>query len=218
MKILIGLKTKIFIGILVLFIGAFSIAYRYNRTVHILTLVLVHNYIYPSTKFRVDGDKLYMTGLISHLTPDQLKKIIDENPGIKTIVLEHIGGSLDDDSNFPMGKYVREKGLNTYLKSDSKVSSGGTDFFLSGVNRTMEEGAYIGVHSWEGNNGVSMVEAKDIPKEDPQHRANAEYVDYMLGSEDFYWYTIYAAPADGMHRMTKDEILKYKVATKIKKY
>lgn len=215
MKILIGLKSKIFIGILVLFIGAFSIAYRYNRTVHIITLVLVHNYIYPSTKFRVDGDKLYMTGLISHLTPDQLKKIIDENPQIKTIVLEHINGSLDDDSNFPMGKYVREKGLNTYLKSDSKVSSGGTDFFLSGVNRTMEEGAYIGVHSWEGMGEGGIVEAKNIPKEDLQHRANAEYVNYMLGSEDFYWYTIYAAPADGMHQMTKDEILKYKVATKI---
>ena len=149
------------------------------------------------------------------MTPGQLKKLIDENPGIKTIVLEHIGGSLDDDSNFPMGKYVREKGLNTYLKSDSKVSSGGTDFFLSGVNRTMEEGAYIGVHSWAGNDGARMVEAKDIPREDSQHRANAEYVNYMLGSEDFYWYTIYAAPADGMHRMTKDEILKYKVATKI---
>ncbi|MGB6128546.1 MAG: hypothetical protein WBG30_07340 [Psychrilyobacter sp.] len=215
MKILIGLKTKIFIGILVLFIGTFSIAYRYNRTVQIITLVLVHNYIYPSTKFRVDGDKLYMTGLISSLTPGQLKKLIDENPEIKTIVLEHIDGSLDDASNFPMGKYVREKGLNTYLNSDSEVSSGGTDFFLSGVNRTIEEGAYLGVHSWEGMGDGDPIEAKDIPKEDPQHRANAEYINYMLGSEDFYWYTIYAAPADGMHQMTKDEILKYKVATKI---
>jgi len=215
MKLIIGLKLKILIGIIVILIAAFSAAYKYNRTTHIVTLIILHNHIYPSTKFRVDGDKLYMTGLISSLTPNQLKKAIEANPEIKTIVLEHINGSLDDSANFPMGKYVRDKGLNTYLKSDSKVSSGGTDFFLSGVNRTMEKGAYIGVHSWEGNDGTNVVEGKDIPRDDPQHRENAEYVDYMLGSEDFYWYTIYAAPANGMHRMSEDEILKYNVATKI---
>jgi pimeloyl-ACP methyl ester carboxylesterase len=35
----------------------------------------------------------------------------------------------------------------------------------------------------------------------------------MVGSEDFYWFTIYASPADGIHEMSEDEILKYGMLT-----
>ena len=36
----------------------------------------------------------------------------------------------------------------------------------------------------------------------------------MLGEDDFYWFTIYAAPADDIHEMSMEEIEKYKLLTK----
>lgn len=35
----------------------------------------------------------------------------------------------------------------------------------------------------------------------------------MLGDDEFYWFTIYAAPASGMHEMTNAEIEKFGLLT-----
>jgi hypothetical protein len=177
-----------------------------------LSLVIYHNVFKSSTEFSVDGDKLYMNGYICSKTPDQLEKIINNNPQIKTIVMLEVTGSLDDESNFPMAKWVREQGLNTHLTKNSDIESGGTDFFLSGVNRTMEQGAKIGIHSWR--DAISNSEAKDLPKDSPEHKLNKEYIEKMLGNDSFYWYTIYAAPSDGMYFMSNDEIIEYNIVTK----
>lgn len=163
------------------------------------------------TEFNVDGDKLYMNGEINSKTPKQLKEIITENPKIKTIVMLEVPGSNDDEANFPMARWVREHGLNTHLAKDSMVASGGTDFFLAGYKRTMEDGAKIGVHSWL-DVGTGK-EAKDIPKEHPDHEMNRKYIEDMLLRDDFYWYTIYSAPADDIYFMTNEEILKYNLVT-----
>lgn len=163
------------------------------------------------TEFTVDGEKLYMNGEINSKTPKQLKKIVEENPQVRTIVMLVVPGSCDDEANFPMAKWVREKGLNTYLTKDSIVASGGTDFFLAGNERTMEAGAKIGVHSWK-DVGTGK-EAKEIPKDSPEHEMNRKYIEDMLGKDDFYWYTIYAAPADDIYFMTDEEILKYGMVT-----
>ena len=110
-----------------------------------------------------------------------------------------------------MAKWVRKQGLNTHLTKNSDIESGGTDFFLSGVNRTMEEGALIGIHSWK--DAISKAEAKDIPRNSPEHNLNRNYIEEMLGDDSFYWYTIYAAPADGMYFMNNDEIMKFNIIT-----
>lgn len=162
------------------------------------------------TEFTVDGDKLYMNGEINTKTPEQLKKVISENPQVKTIVMLVVPGSNDDDANLPMAKWVREKGLNTYLTNNSFVASGGTDFFIAGNKRIMEDGAKVGVHSWSDSFGK---EAKDIPKNHPDHEMNRKYIEDMLGKDDFYWYTIYAAPANDIYYMTNEEILKYNMVT-----
>lgn len=176
----------------------------------LLWMMIYHNSMVSSTEFRVDGELLYMNGEICSKTPKQLKKVIAENPNIKTIVMEDVPGSLDDESNFPMAEWVREIGLNTYLTKDSHVASGGTDFFLSGNKRTIENGAKLGVHSWRDTIGT---EAKDIPKDDPAHEMNRKYIENMLGKDDFYWYTIYAASADDIYYMNNEEVMKYNMIT-----
>lgn len=42
---------------------------------------------------------------------------------------------------------------------------------------------------------------------------NAEYVDTMLGIDEFYLFTIRAAPAESIYWMTEDEIRRYHLIT-----
>jgi len=202
-------KIKLTLITLIALIMGTGTLFAFNPDLRMGAIITFMN-LKETTKFEVDGDKLYMDGIINTKTPDQLKKVISENPKVKTIVMGNVPGSIDDEANLPMSNWVREKGLNTYLTKDSSIASGGTDFFLAGNKRTMEDGAKIGVHSWSDSLGK---EAKDIPKDSDEHEMNRKYIEEMLGKDDFYWYTIYAAPADGMHLMEKDEILKYNMLT-----
>lgn len=203
------MKKKIVGILLIIFIFISGIIY-FVPDARLMFYVVYYNTIKSSTEFTVDGELLYMNGYICSKTPEQLKKVIAKNPEIETIVMKKVTGSLDDESNFPMAEWVRENGLNTYLTKNSEVASGGTDFFLAGNKRTIENGAKIGVHSWRDTSGV---EAKDLPKDHPDYEMNRNYIEKMLGKDDFYWYTIYAAPADGMYYMSNEEILKYNMIT-----
>lgn len=161
------------------------------------------------TQFEVIDNEVYMNGLINTKTYDQFVKIIDENPQITTIVEVNVEGSIDDDTMIKLSYYIREKGLNTKLLFFSDINSGGVDLFLSGVERTMEKGAHIGVHSWSDG----FKEAKEFPKDAPEHEQNRKYIEVMLGKDDFYWFTIYAAPANGIYEMTEKEIETYGLLT-----
>ncbi len=104
---------------------------------------------------------------------------------------------------------VRARGLNTRLLATSEIDSGGVDLFLAGVERTMEDGAHIGVHSWSDG----FKDAVDYPRDAPEHEQNRKYIEDMLGSDVFYWFTIQAAPADGIHEMTNSEIVEFGLLT-----
>jgi hypothetical protein len=152
----------------------------------------------------VRGEFLLMRGTINEETPAQLTRILDHNPQIRTIVLLDCLGSDDDEANFPMARMVRARGLNTHLTSDSRIYSGCVDFFLAGNARTMEPGAEIGVHSWYDDD--DQKQAIEYPRGSREHELNRKYIEDMLGSDAFYWFTIEAAPAEGMHLMTEAEI------------
>lgn len=162
-----------------------------------------------TTSFDVRGDQLVMNGEINSKTLKQFEEIISANPNITEIVEQNVPGSLDDDTMIALAYRVRELGLNTYLEADSDINSGGVDLFLAGVERRMERGAQIGVHSW--SDGVK--EAKEYPRGAPEHEKNRRYIEDMLGQDDFYWFTIYAAPADDIYVMSEDEIISYGLLT-----
>lgn len=156
-----------------------------------------------------DSSKLIMNGEINSKTLDQLKEELSKNDGIKTLVLMNVPGSVNDDANIKLCYYVREKGLNTYITSESDIASGGTDLYLAGVKRYYEEGAKIGVHSWGG----IFKEATDFPKDHENHQLYTEYTKNMLGSDRFYWFTIESAKAKDIHYMTTEEIQEYSLYT-----
>lgn len=159
--------------------------------------------------FNVKGDIAYMSGVINSSTPAKVLELVNEHPNVKTIEMLHVPGSIDDVSNLRASLYIHKFGLNTRLNSKSVIASGGTDFFLAGKVRTVVKGAKIGVHSWGGGTKA----ATDLSKSDKAHKKYLNYYRKVNIPEEFYWYTLKAAPADDIHNMTEEEIIKYNVRT-----
>ncbi len=160
--------------------------------------------------FEVEGTEATMTGVINSSSPDEVRALIDDHPEVTTIVMVDVPGSIDDEANLKASLLVREAGLNTHLNADGAVASGGVDFYLAGVERTFEPGASFGVHSWSDASGN---EGKDIPEDDPQHRLYLDYYDRLGIAQDFYWFTLDAAPAGDIYVMTPEDLETYGFAT-----
>lgn len=152
-----------------------------------------------------------MQGTVNERSPAQLSAVLAENPQVVTIVQLYCPGSDDDDANLAMAREVRARGLSTHLTSTSHIASGCVDFFIAGRRRTMEPGARIGVHAWFDDD--DQMEATDYPRDSEEHEMNRKYIADMLGSDAFYWFTIGAASADGMHYMSREEIARYGLLT-----
>ena len=157
---------------------------------------------FPTTRFTADGSDVLVEGTLNAHTLEQFQEFMAEHPETERLVLMYVPGSVDDDTNLQFGHLVRDLGLDTYLTADSEVHSGGTDLFLAGVERTMERGAIIGVHTWAEGRRAGV----DFPREDPVHDAYEDYTRRMLGSAAFYWFTLEAAPIDGSHALSEREI------------
>ena len=165
------------------------------------------------TIFKISNDKksIVLEGVINSSAYDVFKDLTDENPQIKRLEIVNCEGSINDDVNLKLAKYVHEEGFNTHLNDNGLVASGGTDLFLAGKKRTKGVNTKIGVHSWAGRN----VTATDFPV---GHKNHLPYIEYYVSvgftqqqAEDFYYFTINAAPAESVHWMTASEIEKYNV-------
>ncbi len=167
-----------------------------------------------STRFRVQGNRAYLNGTLGKRTFNQVVDLMTSHPEVDTIVEENVPGSIDDETNMETGRLIRKFGLNTHVPADGEISSGGVDLFLAGVKRTLEKGARVGVHSW-GTGDPNGLTARDYPRDAEEHKAQLSYVTEMLGESgpDFYFFTLDAAPFDGMHYMTDEEIARWKLTT-----
>lgn len=199
---------KILVSLIGLIAISFSV-YQFNPTVKEIVAITLMN-MGEVTEFEVKGHEVHMNGLINTQTYDQFVKLLEKNPKVTTIVEIDMEGSIDDDTMIKLAYFIREKKLNTKLLSHSHINSGAVDLFLAGVERTMENGAHIGVHSWSDG----FKDAREFLKNAPEHEQNRKYIEDMLGNDKFYWFTIYAAPADGIHKMTEYEIRKYGLLTR----
>ena len=161
----------------------------------------------PAT-FEIEGDTAHMEGVITSALPAAVLRLLFEHPEVTTIEMQIVPGSLDDEVNLRAALYIRRQGLGTRLNANSSIASGGTDFFLAGVTRSVEKGAKIGVHSWGG-----PLTATEVPRDDPIHQGYLDYYEAVGIPEAFYWFTLESAPAEDMHMMTEEEIDRYKVRT-----
>ncbi|MDN3681250.1 alpha/beta hydrolase [Vibrio tapetis subsp. quintayensis] len=162
----------------------------------------------PLTFGVIDGIA-YASGIICEGSPDAFNALVNDHPAISMIKMGVIDGSADDYANLELAHTIREMNIATHLSANSSVASGGTDLFLAGVTRTIEDGAKIGVHSWAAGD----IQGHQLPKNSPEHQMYLDYYQEMGIPTDFYWFTLEVAPANQMHQMTKSEIQKYGLAT-----
>ena len=140
-----------------------------------------------------------------------LERVLAANPQLARVEIGHIDGSVDDDAALAAGLLIHRAGLDTHLRADSVVESGGVDLFCAGRRRTAEPGAHVGVHAWAYNDRSKTGFA--LPADDPDHAPYLDYYAEVGCPTAFYWYTLSAAPYDGMHVMDADALRAQGVVT-----
>jgi hypothetical protein len=100
------------------------------------------------------------------------------------------------------------------IPSDAVVASGGVDFFLAGVERSVGQCAKLGVHSWdEDAEDGSLILGNEVSRDHPIHTMFLDYYEDMGIPAEFYWFTLEAAPSERVHWMSDEEILLYDMVT-----
>lgn len=163
-----------------------------------------------------DQKTVLMNGLIDTPTLNNFNAMVAQYPNIDQININEVEGSNNDDINLLVSKRVYDLNIATHLNNNGLIASGGVDFFLAGVRRTIGVNTLIGVHSWGGedNNGQTVT-ATDFPV---GHEYHLPYINYYTSvgftqqeAEDFYYFTINAASFDNVHFMTAEEIETYNI-------
>lgn len=161
-----------------------------------------------------DDTTIEMNGVISSSSLKNFNNLYDSFPNINKINIEQCDGSEDDETNLLLSKRVHDLNINTHLLNEGLIASGGMDFFLAGIRRTKGTNTQIGVHSWSDGGAT---QATDFPV---GHTNHLPYINYYVSvgftqqqAEDFYYFTINAAPAESIHWMTNEEISLYNILT-----
>ena len=163
-------------------------------------------------RLSVRGDLLYVKGVVNRRSARRVYKALLAAPDVGVVVLTHVPGSAHDTTNLELGLMLRQANYATYLPSGGLVASGGTDLLLAGVLRIVERGARIGVHSWADGSETGDT----VAREAEAHRMYLDYYRALAIDQEFYWFTLQAAPADGMHWMTDSEMARYSVYTHLR--
>ena len=163
-----------------------------------------------SASFEVQGEMAHMTGVIDASTPERLLELALDYSHVRTIVFDDVPGSMDDEANLFAGRLLRRFGFHTHVPMGGVIASGGVDLFLAGAKRTVEKGARLGVHSWGGGPGET---GRDVPKDHEAHQMYLEYYSAIGIPEEFYWFTLEAAPAEDIHWMIPTELERYDMLT-----
>lgn len=165
--------------------------------------------------FTVENNKnaIILNGVINSTALEKFKFLAIQYPNLKRIEIVNCDGSINDEVNLKLSKYIYDNNYDIHLLDNGLIASGGTDLFLAGQKRSKGNNTSIGVHSWAGDNAT----ATDFPTGNENH---LPYINYYVSvgfteqqAEDFYNFTIYAAPADSMHWMTNTEISLYNITT-----
>ena len=169
---------------------------------------------YEAATFEIEGEKAFMYGVIDHTTPGVVQALVDEHPEVTRIVMMDVPGSDDDPANLEASRLVREHGLETVVPSNGVIASGGVDFFTAGKFRVVEPCGKLGVHSWDedGPDG-GIILGNEVPRDHEIHTMFLDFYREMGIPEDFYWFTLEAAPPQRIHWMSDEEIVVFGLVT-----
>ena len=162
--------------------------------------------------FTVENDTtISLNGEIDSNTLNAFNTVLGQNPNTKWLIFKEAPGSNDDEVNVQVGRRLHALGIHTQVENNGLIASGAVDLFLAGNRRVLGENVMVGVHSWsDGRN-----EATDFPRDSEEHQLFIQYYrDIGMRqqlAEDFYFFTINAAPAADIHYMTQEEIELYEI-------
>jgi len=157
----------------------------------------------------VDNEIAYGMGGTDGNSYADVLATLDANPQIKQIVLSHVPGTTHMAENVRIARLIRERGISTHLDNSSYIASGGVHLFMAGVERTMECGARIGVHSWKDSEG-------ETPRSlgfDPAAPYMEAFYSDMGFPTDFYSFSNAAAPHEIIYFLKKDDIAQFNLLT-----
>ena len=167
-----------------------------------------------TSTFLLDRNRAILDGDLGSTTFRQVRHLIDNHPEVDTIVFASVLGSVDEAINVETGRLIREARYATVVATGGQVTSGGVDLFVAGAERSIEPGAQLGVHSWCCT--ASGKSAAELPRDHPDHASLLGYSREMLGEQkgtDFYFFTLEAAPPEGIHFMEPAEIARFGLTT-----
>ncbi len=99
------------------------------------------------TAFLAEDDTIFISGSINADTVAGFAAVREANPKARRLVFLDADGPAGSSEAMAFGRAVRESGFSTHLRNDSVISGGAVDGFIGGTQRTMEDGAVIGVVS-----------------------------------------------------------------------
>lgn len=155
--------------------------------------------------FEVVGNVAYMSGTID----SRIVRRVRDLPLIRDVVMITVPGSADDSSNLQAIRLMRRRGVNTDVMIGGSVESGGTDFLLAGVNRTVSINSFVGVHSWAGGAGGSGFALRNN-RNHPAHQPFLQLYNELGIPASFYFFTLQTRP-ENMHYMTTAELNQFGV-------
>ena len=158
----------------------------------------------------VENDVAYLSGVLDSHSPATLSQLILDHPNVRILALVDIDGSVDQQATMQTARLVRRLQLNTHIVRTGYVVSGGVDLFLGGVERTIDAGAGVGVHSWADTLGLK---ATELNLADPVHAAYVNFYLEMGIPERFYWFSLDAAPPERVYFMSPEEIYDFRLVT-----
>ncbi len=176
----------------------------------------IHGALQPDAgllKFRAVDNKAYGNGNTNGMSVSMVRDFLNDNPQVDTLVMGKMLGTKDADMNLRIAREIRKRGLKTHLPRNGFIASGAVDLFLAGVERTMDCGGMIGVHSWGLAGDRTQTISPKTMGVDRRQKYHEAFLRDMGIDPSFYVFTRDAAEPSQMHYMTQAEIKKYGLLT-----
>lgn len=157
-----------------------------------------------TVRVSADGTTLYVDGSYGFGSEDIVRRALDRNPGVRTVVLSGPGGRAQ--VGFDLYRLFRERKLATRV--DGECASACTFAFLGGVERSVSPGGRLGFHS-ASFPGMS---------ESDMHESNRDLRRFLIYGANLtaqFADRVFATPADSMWVPTPQELLAGRVINRV---
>ena len=157
-----------------------------------------------SVRVSADGGTLYVEGSYGLGGEEAVRRALDQNPGIRTVVLAGPGGRISVGSE--LYDMFRKRKLATRV--DDECASACTIAFLGGVDRSISPGGRLGFHrgSFPGLSDNDMYES------------NRDFRRFLLDSAKLtpqFVDRVFATPPDDIWEPTPQELLASRVINRV---